>query len=232
MISIFDKLRPVKPLTPSGMNRDEARALSEACLWCASQPLTAIAEETPDQQRRRSLFVESAELYQEAYRRNEKYGGPLHERAQALSKEADYNSLILLRSQLRTLSLNPGDVGELISTSRFQSGVERVIEQRAHSLAALVKDAHADHCQGGRLLHYEPYENLTDGASEYSSNGFFDVNDAPPWDTWVSFDGRKLISWVPPVLIPLAQAGLDANAVDCIRWADSTPFDWGLQEKK
>jgi hypothetical protein len=33
-----------------------------------------------------------------------------------------------------------------------------------------------------------------------------------------TFSG-KLICWVPAVLIPLAQIGIDANPVDCIRWA-------------
>jgi len=202
------------------MTPDEKRSFTEACSWCAAQPLVPVAEETPDQRQRRALFVEAGKLYQEAYRRKERYGGPLHDQAQALSKEADYTSLILLRSQLRTPSLNPGDVGELISAHDFHHGVAKAVELRAHALAATNTHVHADNCRKGRLLHYEPYENVSDGASEYSSNGFFDVNDAPPWDTWISFDGRRLLSWVPEVLVPLAQQGLDANPVECIRWED------------
>src|SRR5689334_7231944 len=39
--------------------------------------------------------------------------------------------------------------------------------------------------RGGRLLVYFPDAELADGAAEAETNGFFDINDAPPWDTWV-----------------------------------------------
>jgi hypothetical protein len=75
--------------------------------------------------------------------------------------------------------------------------------------------------QEGRLLIYYPAENVSDGASKYASNGFYDPFDAPPWDLWVSYDSGELISWVPNALVTLAQDGMDANIVDCIKWADS-----------
>ena len=59
-----------------------------------------------------------------------------------------------------------------------------------------------------------------DGAAKYSSNGFFDVNNVPPWDIWVAFSEQTLVSWVPPMLLELAQKGIDANPEGCIRWAD------------
>lgn len=43
---------------------------------------------------------------------------------------------------------------------------------------------------------------------------------APPWDLWVHYTDGLLVSWVPDLLIDLAQRGIDANPVDCIRWAD------------
>lgn len=38
---------------------------------------------------------------------------------------------------------------------------------------------------GGRLLAYLQDTNLCDGAAEAASEGFFDVDNVPPWDTWV-----------------------------------------------
>src|SRR5262245_34397058 len=38
---------------------------------------------------------------------------------------------------------------------------------------------------GGRLLAYFPDDNLFDGFAEAVSEGFFDVNNIPPYDTWV-----------------------------------------------
>jgi hypothetical protein len=73
---------------------------------------------------------------------------------------------------------------------------------------------------GGRLLLYTPSENLACGAAEVSSNGFFDVNNVPPWDIWVGFSERTLVSWVPPALIEVAQMGIYVNPEECIRWAN------------
>jgi hypothetical protein len=74
---------------------------------------------------------------------------------------------------------------------------------------------------GGRLLVYAPDENVEDGASLYLSKGYFDELDAPPWDTWVCYFDRHLISWVPPCLLDLVQAGIAVNPVDCIRWLEN-----------
>jgi len=87
-------------------------------------------------------------------------------------------------------------------------------------------------------LAYFPDENLFDGVAEQVSKGFFDVNNIPPYDTWVWMvrnvrtfeyaDGAKgeteanyLVAWVPPEFIPLARAGVDANPEGCILWLDT-----------
>ena len=72
----------------------------------------------------------------------------------------------------------------------------------------------------GRLLLYEPLETVTDGASASSSRGFFDIEDAPPWDTWFLYSEGSIFSWVPEALVQNAQAGIDSNPVDCIHWCD------------
>lgn len=74
--------------------------------------------------------------------------------------------------------------------------------------------------KAGRLLVYFPAENVEDGASRAASSGFFDPYDAPPWDAWVHYAEGVLISWVPEGFVTRAQAGIDANPVDCIHWAD------------
>jgi len=76
----------------------------------------------------------------------------------------------------------------------------------------------------GRVLLYEPLETVTDGASESSSLGIFDIEDAPPWDTWFLYSGNSIFSWVPEAMVQNAQAGIDANPVDCIHWCDRPQF--------
>jgi hypothetical protein len=78
---------------------------------------------------------------------------------------------------------------------------------------------------GGRLLAYEPDANLADGAAQLATCGFIDVDNVPPWDTWVGYIAEAgglnyLVSWVPPTLIDLADWGVEANPEQCIWWLD------------
>jgi hypothetical protein len=78
-----------------------------------------------------------------------------------------------------------------------------------------------DDLDGGRLLAYFPVQTITDGASRAGSFGFFDVDDAPPWDTWPvllpyqppPWNGREaapeecLLSWVPAASLRSSRPG-------------------------
>jgi hypothetical protein len=83
--------------------------------------------------------------------------------------------------------------------------------------------------KGGELMVYFPEENLSDGYADLVSKGFFDVENTPPYDTWVAFfdDGPHvvnqglrtyLVCFVPQRFIELAEAGIDGNPEECILW--------------
>lgn len=80
---------------------------------------------------------------------------------------------------------------------------------------------------------YFPDEDLTDGAAEVASSGFFDVYSAPPWGTWVGYfedgdtsSGRTyLLAWVPRSIIEAASAGIDVNPEKCIGWLADEDVD-------
>lgn len=84
----------------------------------------------------------------------------------------------------------------------------------------------------GRLLAYFPDLDLVDGAAEVESGGFFDVHNTPPWDTWVAYvediqpasstHRCYLVAWVPRALVQVAQAGIEVNPEECIRWLEHT----------
>ena len=71
-----------------------------------------------------------------------------------------------------------------------------------------------------KLLLYEPSETVSDGAAEVASRGFYDLKDAPPWDTWFLYENDAVFCCVPEHAISAAQAGIDVNPVDCIHWAN------------
>ena len=104
----------------------------------------------------------------------------------------------------------------------YQRAIPWINEMRSEHLktANLKKSEALDIVSNCRLLIYECEETVEDGASEAASMGFYDVHDAPPWDTWVLYKNRAVFCCVPDFAISRAQNGIDANPVDCIHWAD------------
>jgi hypothetical protein len=116
---------------------------------------------------------------------------------------------------------------------------EQIVAAVANARAARLRELGiyppqpASSLAGGRLLFYLPDDNLFDGAARLESQGFFDVDNVPPWDLWLrsipgetrhgswgTFTLSCLISWVPAELLTLASAGVWANPEDCIGWLD------------
>jgi hypothetical protein len=99
----------------------------------------------------------------------------------------------------------------------------------------------------GRLLFYIPDETTSDGYSAELTNGYFDDDDCPAWDTWIAYVGAEtrwsrrtgygwygssaLIAWVPPSLITLADDAVAGNITDCISWVDEIVSDTAEQIK-
>lgn len=203
--------------------------LAETISWCLAQSLESAPSETDEVKHRRHLIDHAGELMRKAHRglKNDDFSkmfkAPEYREASRLLNEADPDSLEPLKDQLRTISLRPFsmfDCGPQTSAERI-SIVEDVANRRAGLLKAMgrypmISDATLTE---GRIMLYAPDENLFDGAAKYSSKGFFDVNNVPPWDTWVCYVDGYLVSWVPPVLEGLASAGIEVNPEECIQWA-------------
>lgn len=78
--------------------------------------------------------------------------------------------------------------------------------------------------QSGRLLAFFPDETLSCGGASVLTQGYFDYENSPPWDTWVSFTiqerGTRLLAWVPEEWIRLVERGIWANPEKCLEWFD------------
>lgn len=82
----------------------------------------------------------------------------------------------------------------------------------------------------GRLLAYFPDAELSDGAAEQETHGFFDVHNTPPWDTWVALLRDEttadrsyqefLVCWIPAAFFEAAARGIYVNPERCIAWLD------------
>jgi hypothetical protein len=109
-----------------------------------------------------------------------------------------------------------------------------VVQARRYALGKSSRESQPS-LASGRLVYYEPSRNLADGAACAASRGFFDVENAPPWDGWLCFaDDRFVVSWVAPALIDRAGAGIEVNPEACIAWAEDvdTPFTRLLENEE
>jgi hypothetical protein len=160
--------------------------------------------------------------------------------AEAIAWCAPHASVADPCSSLRTPSLKPSwenekGYGKLTDAP---GGPEQTVDTLLPARAGLLRGegklptAPAYDLAGGRLLAYDPDANLFDGVCEQETGGFFDVDNIPPWDTWVLYLRERdssagwrhwdayLVSWVPPQLVEVAQTGIDLNAEECILWLD------------
>ncbi len=127
-----------------------------------------------------------------------------------------------LGDQLRSLELKPTDQGALQPLLWREANVQELVEMRSQKLKQLAREFNtpAQKAPVGRFVVYAPEDNLSDGAAEVQSLGFFDAHNVPPWDTWIAMVERYLIAWVPPLLYDFARQGIEVNPEECIKWAD------------
>ena len=125
-------------------------------------------------------------------------------------------------------SLRPIEAKPRVLERSYDSAVRSVLAARMQLLRRAKPEAQVPTDQersSGRLLVYFPEENLACGTAECLSKGYFDVDNTPPWATWITLipdtedaENPGLIAWVPPGLVHHAVAGIDANPEECIRW--------------
>lgn len=135
-------------------------------------------------------------------------------------------------TSLRTAELRP----RLLEESRT-SAVDTVAYARELYGGVEIRNATMpSRLGGGQLLIYFPNDDLACGAAEQETAGFFDINNVPPWDTWVayvqdeqpnidSFDTEYLIAWVPYEFVGLANEGIAVNPEQCILWLSDTSVE-------
>ena len=156
---------------------------------------------------------------------------------QVVSNAAIWCSLAETSSNsFRSLDLDPSAILEVPEFPHDKDSIEAWIEKKRDSYRRAVswinqtrsqllrtanaETSEADALSNNELLLYEPLETVTDGAAEAASLGFYNLEDAPPWDTWFMYADHAIFCCIPESAITRAQAGIEANPVDCIHWAN------------
>ena len=74
----------------------------------------------------------------------------------------------------------------------------------------------------GKILIAEIDMVISDGVSEFESEGFIDYNDCPPIDTWFYItkeEGRRLLfAWIPEQFENYVDKGIEVNALNIFNW--------------
>jgi hypothetical protein len=201
--------------------------LAETISWCSSRPLKTQPEESDEVNAARGSIERAIQLKREIFQSaggyEEAIRTPTWREAEELHKLGTiaYQAPALY-GQLRSEFLKPSayPLSRQAPTRRTEIVEELAQRRTTFLLSAGAGPASPQTNVGkGRILLYAPSDTVVDGASEYWSLHFFDIEDEPPWDTWLCYLHPNLVCWVPPLLEGLAQAGIDVNAVDCIQWA-------------
>jgi hypothetical protein len=146
----------------------------------------------------------------------------------------DAGSLSQPRTSLRTCKTAQAD----LTSQRHQVSIVCLERSRRLSSSGKRDLSPVADLRGGRLLAYFPDDNLFCGTAEAESQGFFDVDNIPPYDTWVwmvrnirafayadgargEMDVNYLVAWIPPDFVQLASAGVAVNPEACILWLDT-----------
>ncbi len=213
---------PTRPLLPIDADWFSV-SLSETIAWCIGLPLETDPPEPSEIKVRRELGRKAAELPRRAHLSGwpEFVKNFRYRRASRWFARARLHEIAPLHDQLRSSALQPPLFLTDSKREKYGEVVSSVVARRAEvlQLEGRTPSTRAFDLFRGKLLIFAPQESLSDGAACYSSKGFFDVDNTPPWDTWVCFFEQYVVSWIPPQLVDLANAGVDVNPEQCILWA-------------
>jgi hypothetical protein len=141
-------------------------------------------------------------------------------------------------SSLRSPGLRPDGLpwvtawSKQLPAAHWDDWMDRIASARSRNLSVrgAYPSAVTGRLNGGRVLLYFPDEQLADGAAAEASGGYFDLDNAPPWDTWMWIEDAPphpgagftwwIATFVPPALIGCAERGRRVNPEQCLQWAD------------
>lgn len=153
-------------------------------------------------------------------------------------------------SSLRTLALQPPRLESILTTEQRRRIVDDLVERRLKAMRAQgrYRFLPPQGLGGGRVLLYDPERNQFNSGPLVESYGYFDWDNLPPWDTWLGYAAETprsretraaspdaprhtpmsyLVSWVPPRMRLLAEAGAAADTDGCLIWADEAETELG-----
>jgi hypothetical protein len=126
-----------------------------------------------------------------------------------------------------------GKSGQEITLERIRV-VDELVQKRRQLITSLSDNVSRD--AGGRVLAFELDASFFDRVAAAETGGFFDSEDLPPWDTWISycFDRSRsrwvLVSWVPASCISIVELATRVHMANAYQWVEAPLTDFALAE--
>jgi hypothetical protein len=145
-----------------------------------------------------------------------------------------------LARRFRSASLRPVDIS--MRGARLQAlgandiylarvrAVEDLVERREKLLGPSSQRASSFSRAMGGMLAFNLDACFFDGAVSAETQGFFDDEDLPPWDTWIAYTERHgageagenvLVSWMPESYRQLAERAIAVHMCNAYAWLES-----------
>jgi hypothetical protein len=101
--------------------------------------------------------------------------------------------------------------------------VPELLDQQLIFKSGIVSDLDGVEKIKGKILIADFDETVVDGASEACSEGFIDVYDLPPIDTWFYLNRnasgwRRIYAWIPAQFTHLVDEAIAVNCVEILNW--------------
>ena len=125
---------------------------------------------------------------------------------------------------LRSPELGPprNIVHEVTDLAGIKAEVAAILARRLELLGSTPTPA-AALPPSDRILAFLPLDSLFHGSSPPECDGFIDVDEIPPWGTWIVLAGEMLLSWVPASMGAGVDSAIRCNPEESIRWASEQP---------
>lgn len=115
-----------------------------------------------------------------------------------------------------------------LATAFFQEARRRLSAEGPASAHHLDLTVDGEWSRPQAFLVVEPAQSLSDGAARLASSGYFDDDNFPPWDTWVTAVPPRpeyeqipgLLCWVPEWAHEHVERGIEVNPEECLHWAE------------
>jgi hypothetical protein len=113
-----------------------------------------------------------------------------------------------------------------MTAEQIEAHRDGVVRELGDRRAQLLGQPLQSNAEGGRILAFDLEATFFDEVPAEVTDGFFDAEDLPPWDTWISYGFHPklktnvLFAWVPVEFETLVERAVQASFANAYQWVE------------